>query len=65
MATIAHLRTSKYFQIVLKQVKDFFNWSREANSAVHGWTNSVQNLQKMTLYNPNVDLVEDNVLKFS
>ena len=45
-AKIAHLRTSKYFQIVLKYVKDFFNWSRAANSDVNKGRNSVANLQK-------------------
>ena len=32
------------------------------NSDVNKGRNSVANLQKMTLYSPNVDLVKDNVL---
>ena len=32
------------------------------NSDVNKGRNSVANLQKMTLYNPNVDLVKDNML---
>ena len=32
------------------------------NSDVNKRRNSVANLQKMTLYNPKVDLVKDNVL---
>ena len=48
----------------------FFNWSRAANSAVHGLTKFgcqsrvvtlLQIWKKMMLYNPNVDLVNDNV----
>ena len=56
-------------------MKEFFRLSREANSAVHAWIwpnfehilmlikgrNSVENLQKITLYNPNLDLVNDDV----
>ena len=39
---------SQYRKNVLKQVKDFFNWSRAANSAVQSWTSSNVN-QVVTL----------------
>ena len=37
MATIAHLTASHQNILNSSQVKDFLNWSRAANSAVHGW----------------------------
>ena len=36
-ATIAHLTASHQNILNSSQVKDFLNWSRAANSAVHGW----------------------------
>ena len=36
-ATIAHLTASHQNILNSFQVKDFLNWSRAANSAVHGW----------------------------
>ena len=36
-ATIAHLTASHQNILISSQVKDFLNWSRAANSAVHGW----------------------------
>ena len=36
-ATIAHLTTSHQNILNSSQLKDFFNWSRAANSSVHGW----------------------------
>ena len=37
--TIAHLRASKSLKY-FEYVKDIFNWSRAANSAVYGWIQS-------------------------
>ena len=39
-ATIAHLTASHQNILNSSQVKDFLNWSRAANSAVHGWPRS-------------------------
>ena len=36
-ATITHLIASHQDISNSSKVKDFFNWSRAANSAVHGW----------------------------
>ena len=36
-ATIAHLTASHQTILNSSQVKDFLNWLRAANSAVHGW----------------------------
>ena len=36
-ATIAHLTISHQNILNSSLVKDFLNWSRAANSAVHGW----------------------------
>ena len=70
-ATIAHLRTSKFFLNSSLVSKRFFSIGQgqptlqsmadQILNSIKG-CNSVANLQKkMTLYNPNVDLVNDNV----
>ena len=49
-AMIAHLTASHQNILNSSQVKDFLNWSRAANSAVHGWIQ------------PNFKLIRDYIL---
>ena len=49
-ATIAHLTASHQNILNSFQVKDFLNWSRAANSAVHGWIQ------------PNFKLIQDYIV---